>query len=84
MYNDKNPFEDHVVGSAYQRFKEHLEDSVKNGDMDHTTALQHLSTLHSFAEDKQHAQAANYIKEHSEKLGYQPKEKWFKEESWGK
>ena len=84
MYNDNNPFDDHVVGNAYQKFKGHLDDSVKSGKMDQITALQHLNTLQSFASDKQHTEAAKYIKEHSEKLGFQPKEKWFKEERWGK
>ncbi|HSW96694.1 MAG TPA: hypothetical protein VLF89_02620 [Candidatus Saccharimonadales bacterium] len=84
MFTDKNPFGSHPVGRAYQKFADHITTLVTNGKMDHTTAAQHLNILENFASEKQHTQAAQYIKTNSEKLGLQPKDAWFKDEKWGK
>lgn len=84
MYTDQNPFGNHPINAVYQKFKEHVTNMVNTGKMDQTTAAQHFNTLNNFASEKQHDQAAEYIKTNSEKLGFQPKEAWFKEEKWGK
>lgn len=84
MFTDKNPFGSHPMSGSYQNFKDHITTMVSAGKMDHTTAAQHLNTLNNFASENQHAQAATYIKEHSEKLGFQPKAAWYKDEKWGR
>ena len=84
MFSDKNPFANHALENTYQKFKDNITELVNKGKMDQTTALQHLTTLHGFAADNKHEDAANYLKTHNQQLGFQPKEAWFKEESWGK